>query len=103
MEIGRSELHLDTARIAVAAVEPFEQRDVVIESQLKTLEPSLHRAAQLGRQAGDEVLVPLVDQPVLVTHRVRAGNSYPDILVGADRLVATPIHLIEFSGDTAVQ
>ena len=52
MEVGRSELHLDPARIAVAAVRPFEQRDVVIERQLKTLEPSLHRAAQVGRQAG---------------------------------------------------
>jgi hypothetical protein len=103
MEIGWSELHLDPARIPVAAVKPFEQRDVVIERQLKTLEPSLHRAAQLGRQAGDEVLVPLVDQPVLVAHRVRVGNSHPDILVGADRLLATAIHLIQFSGDTAVQ
>src|SRR6516162_7678034 len=71
MEIGRSELHLDSARIAVAAVKPFEQRDVVIERQLKTLEPSLRRAAQVGRQAGDELLVPLVDQPVLVAHRIR--------------------------------
>ena len=57
MQVGRCELHLDPARIAVAAVKPFEQRDVVIERQLKALEPSLHRAAQLGRQAGDEVLV----------------------------------------------
>ena len=39
MEIGRGELHLDPARIAVAAVKPFEQRDVVVERQLKTLEP----------------------------------------------------------------
>src|SRR5215471_3578085 len=30
-------------------------------------------------------------------------RRHPDILVGADRLVATPIHLIEFSGDSAVQ
>src|SRR5271165_5205933 len=87
MEIGRSELHLDPPRIAVPVVKPFEQRYVVIERQLKTLEPSVHRAAQLGRQAGDEVLVPPVDQPVLVAHRIRVANSYPDILVGADRLV----------------
>ena len=31
MQVGRSELNFDAARIAVAAVKPFEQRDVVIE------------------------------------------------------------------------
>ena len=71
MQVGRGEPHLDPARIAVPVIEPFEQLDVVVERQLKTLEPSLRRGAQLRRQAGDEVLVPLVDQPVLVAHRVR--------------------------------
>src|ERR1700731_3721452 len=31
MQVGRSELNLDSARIAVSTVKPFEQRDVVIE------------------------------------------------------------------------
>src|ERR1700730_6172296 len=78
MQVGRSELNLDPAVVAVPAVKPLEQRDVIVERQLKTLEPSLHRAAQFGRQAGDEILVPLVDQPVLVAHRVRDVRSLAD-------------------------
>jgi hypothetical protein len=41
-------LNLDPAVVAVPAVKPLEQRDVVVERQLKTLEPSLHRAAQFS-------------------------------------------------------
>ena len=33
----------------------------------------------------------------------RLADCHPDIPVGADHLLTTPIHLIEFSGDTAVQ
>ena len=70
MQVGRSELNLHPALVAIPAVKALEQRDVIVERQLKPLEPALHRAAQVGRQTGDEFVVALIDEPVLVAHRV---------------------------------
>ena len=69
MQVGRGELYLDPALIVVAAVEALEQRDTVVERELKAVVPALHRSAQFGWQAGEEIFVALIDETVLIAHR----------------------------------
>ena len=103
VQIGRGELDLDPTLVVVPAVQPLEQRDAIIERELEAVVPALRRPAQLGRQAGDKILVALIDEPVLVAHRKGIGDPHPDILVGADRLVGASVDLGELAGNPALQ
>jgi len=87
----------------VARVEALEQRDVVVKRELKAVVPALHRPAQPGGQACDEILVALVDEPVLIAHRKRIRDPHPDILVSADRLVGPAVDLRELARQPALK
>ena len=93
MQIGWRQLDLHPALVLVPSVHALEQRDVVVERKLEPVVPALHRSAQLRRQAGDERRVVLIHQPVLVAHREGIRHPHADILVGADHLVCTRVHL----------
>ena len=47
------------------------------------------------RQARDKLLVRLIDKAVLVAYRVAVGDPHADVLVGADRLRAPRLHLVQ--------
>ena len=85
------------------AVQVFEQRDAVFEGKLQPVVPALHRTTQFGRQAGDELRVILVDQPVLVAHRVAVRHAHADILVGADDFVGARFYFRQVAGRPALQ
>jgi hypothetical protein len=48
VQVRRGELDLDPALVVVAAVKALEQRDAVVERELKAVIPVLHRPAQFG-------------------------------------------------------
>jgi NADPH:quinone reductase-like Zn-dependent oxidoreductase len=57
---AKAERLSDPALVVVPAVQPLEQRNAIVERELKAVVPALHRPAQFGRQAGDEILVALI-------------------------------------------
>ncbi len=93
VQVRGRELDLHPGLGIVAGVHRFEHAHRVIETELEPPEPALHRVLQLPGQARDECLVGLIDEPVLVAHRVAVRHPHADILVGADDLVGLGFHL----------
>ena len=102
MQIGRRQLDLHAALVLVPPVQVLEQRNVVVERELKPREPALHRLAQFCRQACNKILVALIHQPVLIAHRERVGHPHADILVGADHLVGALLDFAQLAGHPAM-
>ena len=93
MQVGRRELDLHPALVVMLRMERLEHVHRIVEAHLEAVEPALHRALQLLGQAGHELLVGLVDQPVLVAHGVAVADAHADILVGADGLGRPLLHV----------
>ena len=102
MQIGRRKLDLHAAFVLVAVVQVFEQRDVIIQRELQAGEPALRGAAQVGWQGSEEIVVTLIDEPVLVAYCETVGDAHADVLVGADHLVGARFDLGEPAGRPAV-
>ena len=90
VQVGRRQLDLHPALVVMLRVEGLEHVHGIVQAHLEALEPALHRALQLLGQARHELLVGLVDEPVLVAHGVAVADAHADILVGADD-VARPL------------
>ncbi len=86
VQVGRRKLDLHPALVVMLRVERLEHVHRIVEAHLEAVEPALHGALQLRGQAFHELLVSLVDQPVLVAHGVAVADAHADILVGADGL-----------------
>ena len=67
---------------AVAAEQLVEDGDLIVERHGEALKVGAHRRPQLVRQARDEILIGLVDEPVLVAQRHRIGGAHADVAIG---------------------
>ena len=63
----------------------------------------LHCRTHLGRQACRELLVILVDEPVLIAQREGIRHPHADVLVGPDQLASTGLDRSEPARKPAVQ
>ena len=103
MQIGRRQLDLHPAAVLMPPVQRLEHREEIVERELEPVVPPLHRPAQLRRQAGNEVRVRLIHQPVLIAHRERIRHPHPDILVRADHVLAPCLHFTQLARRPAMQ
>jgi len=76
---------------------------VIGQAQPKACEMALQCRLQFARQARRELLVVLINEPVLVAQCERIGNAHADVLVGADHLTGAGFHRSEIAGQPAVQ
>ena len=102
MQVRRGELDLDPALVVVAAVKALEQRDAIVERELKAVVPALHRPVQFGWQGGEEIFVALVDEPVLVAQCKGIRHPHADVLIGADHLARTGLDRGEIARQPAM-
>ena len=102
VQVGRGELDLHPALVVVLRMEALEHVHRVVEAHLEAVEPALHGALQLLGQAAHELLVGLVDEPVLVAHGVAVADAHADILVGADGLAGALLDVAEHARHPAL-
>ncbi len=102
VQVRRGELDAGAGLVVVFGMKVAEHRHVVVEPGLEGLEDALHRVLQLGRQTRDELRVGLIDEAVLVAHGVAVGDAHPDVVVGAQHLFGARTHLVQRSGQPAV-
>jgi hypothetical protein len=103
MEVGRGELDLDPLLVLVLAVEVLEQSAVITRRHLEACEMPFQRRPQFDGQAFRELLVILVDEPILVTHRKGIRHPHADVLIGADHLARTGLDLGKSTGQPTMQ
>jgi hypothetical protein len=103
MEIGGRELDFDPFLVVMLGVELLEQRAVIGKRHLKAREVPLHCRTQLGRQACRELLVILVDEPVLIAQGEGIGHPHANVFVGTDHLTGPRLHRGEPAWEPAVQ
>ncbi len=87
VQVGGRDLNADAVTLTMARQQFVEDRDLVGERHGEALEEGSGRRTQLLGQAGDEILVGLVDEPVLVAQGHRIGGAHADVAIGADDLL----------------
>src|SRR5258706_3067228 len=87
VQIHRRELYANALLVRVAPMQCLKQREIVLERYGLRAQRLRDIGAKVRRQAFDELLVGLIDEPVLLPDAIRVRYAHSNVFVGPDDLV----------------
>jgi hypothetical protein len=103
VQVGGRELNGDALAAAGLLREAVEEPEILLQRDRLTLENRADLLSEARRQASDEILVGLVDKPVLVADAERIGDAHPDRLIRAQHRAGGGVDALGRAGHPAVQ